>query len=63
MVGIVIKAIIGLFIWLMLPQIISKKRKLKRNTKTFFNIACFILGIAIIALAGIDLVKFLLNFN
>jgi hypothetical protein len=63
MTGIIIKAIVGLFIWLMLPQIISKRRKLKKNTKTFFKIVCFIVGIAVIAFAGIDLVKLLLNFN
>lgn len=63
MVGVIIKAIIGLFVWLMLPQIIYKQRKFKKNTKTFINIVFKIIGIAVIIFAGIDFVKLVLNFH
>jgi hypothetical protein len=61
--GIIIKALLGLFIWLVLGQILCKQLKLKKNTKTFVNIACKIVGIAIVIFAGIDLVKLLINFH
>jgi len=63
MTGIIIKVLIGLFIWLVLGQIISKQFKLKKNTKLFVNIACEIVGIAVVAFASIDLIKLLLNFR
>jgi hypothetical protein len=64
MTTIIIKALLGLFIWLVLGEILCKQFKLKKNTKTFVNIACKIVGIAVVVFAGIDLVKFLLlNFH
>jgi len=63
MTGVIFKVIIGLFIWLVLPQIICKQGKFKKNTKKFVHITCQIVGIAIIVLAGIDFVKTLLNFH
>ena len=48
MTGIIIKALIGLFIWLVLGQIICKQFKLKKNTKIFVNISCKIVGIAVV---------------
>jgi hypothetical protein len=60
--GIIIKALLGLFIWLVLGQILCKQFKLKKNTKTFVNTACKIVGIAIVIFAGIDFVKLLMNF-
>jgi len=63
MTGIIIKALLGLFIWLVLPGLIYKKRKYKKRTPQYFvNIACQIVGILIVVFAGIDLVKWLLNF-
>jgi len=58
MVGSIIKIIIGLFIWMVLPQLIYNKRKYKKNTPQFFvNISCKIVGIAIVAFAIINLVQ------
>jgi TRAP-type C4-dicarboxylate transport system permease large subunit len=63
MAGILIKTFFGLFVWLVLGQIFCKQFKLKKNTKTFVNIACKIVGILMIVYAGADLVKWLLNFK
>jgi hypothetical protein len=63
MTSAIIKIIIGLFIWMVLPRLIYKKRKYKKNTPQFFvNIACKIIGIAVIAFAIIDFVRMLLDF-
>jgi len=63
MTGIIIKALIGLFIWLVLGQIICKQFKLKKNIKIFINISCKIVGIAVVVFSSIDLIKLLLNFR
>ena len=64
MIPIIIKTIIGLFIWMVLPGLIYKKRKYKKNTPQFFVvIACKIVGIAVIVFAAIDLVRMLLSFG
>ena len=64
MTGIIIKALLGLFVWLVLPALIYKKRKYKKNTPQYFaNIACKIVGILMIVLAGINMVKWLLDFK
>jgi len=63
MTGIIIKTLLGLFVWLVLPGLIYKKRKYKKQTPQYFaNIACKIVGILMLVLAGISLVKWLLNF-
>ena len=59
MIGFIIKAIIGLFIWFMLPQIICRQGKLKKNSKTFVLITCQIIGIAIVVFVVIDSIKYL----
>ncbi len=64
MTGIIIKVLLGLFIWMVLPRLVYKKRKYKKNTPQYFvNIACKIIGIAAIVFAAIDFVKFILNYN
>jgi hypothetical protein len=63
MTGIILRAIIGLFIWLMLPQIIFKSGKFNKNTKTFVNITCRIIGIVIFVFSGIAFIKLLLNYH
>jgi hypothetical protein len=63
MIGIIIKVILGLFIWFVLPQIISNQGKRKKSIKLFINISCKIIGIAMILFAVIDSVKFLLNYH
>lgn len=63
MTGIIVKVLIGLFIWLVLGQIICKQFKLKKNTKIFVNISCKIVGIAVVVFSSIDLIKLLLNFR
>lgn len=62
MVGAVVKIVIGLFIWMVLPRLIYSKRKYQKNTPQFFvNIACKIVGIAIIAFAILSLIQALLS--
>jgi hypothetical protein len=63
MTGIIIRVLLGLFIWMVLPHLIYGKRKYKNNTAQYFAvIACKIVGIAVIVFGGLDLVKILLNF-
>jgi hypothetical protein len=62
MVSAIVKIVLGLFIWMVLPQLIFKKRKYQKNTPQFFaNIACKIVGIAIIAFAILNLIQSLLS--
>lgn len=63
MITIIIKALVGLFIWLVFGEILCKQCKLKKNAKKFVNIACKIVGIAIVVIAGIDFIRLLLNFH
>jgi|GEM_PF-2537710 len=64
MTGIIIKVILGLFIWWVLPRLIYKKRKYRKKTPQYFaHIACKIVGVAMIVFAGVDLVRLLLNFK
>jgi len=62
MITIILKAILGLFIWTVLPQTLTSKKKLKPY-KRFITIVCTGLGILILVYVGIDLIKILLNFN
>jgi hypothetical protein len=62
MVGIVVKAIIGLFVWMVLPHLFFKKRTRRKNPyKRFTFIVCSITGILIIAYSIVDLLKMLLK--
>jgi hypothetical protein len=62
MVGAIIKIIIGLFIWMVLPGLIYSKRKYQKNTPQYFvTIACKIIGIATIAFAILALLRSLLS--
>jgi uncharacterized membrane-anchored protein YhcB (DUF1043 family) len=45
----IVKIIIGLFIWMVIPRLIYNKRKYQKNTSQFFvNISCKIIGVGII---------------
>lgn len=64
MVGVIIKVLIGLFIYIALPSLIYKKRTYKKNTwQHFVNLACRIIGVVVMVYAGIDLIKLLLNIK
>ena len=64
MVGVLIKVLIGLFIYIALPSIICKKRKYTKNTwQHFVNVACRIIGVVVMVYAGFDLIKLLLNIK
>ena len=52
MTTIIIKALLGLFIWLFLPDLLIKKTKSKKRQKQFINIACMLVGILILVFAG-----------
>lgn len=59
----IIKILLGIFVWRVLPRFIINKRKYKKNMSYFFvNIVCKIIGIAMICFAVIDLVQLLLLF-
>jgi len=63
MISAIIKIIIGLFIWMVLPRLIYNKRKYQKNTPQFFvNISCKIVGIAIIVFALIEFIKSIFNY-
>jgi hypothetical protein len=58
MVAAILKIILGLFIWMVLPGLIYKKRKYKKNTPQFFvNITCKIVGIAVVAFAILNFIR------
>jgi len=62
MVGAVVKIVIGLFIWMVLPRLIYSKRKYQKNSPQFFvHISCKIIGIAIIIVAILNLIRSLLS--
>jgi hypothetical protein len=62
MAGSVVKVIIGLFIWMMLPRLIYAKRKYQKNTPQFFvNITCKIVGIAVVAFAILNFIRSILS--
>lgn len=64
MTGVIIKVLFGLFIWMVLPRLLYKKRKYKKNTSQYFAyVACKIIGIATIVFACMDFVKYILNFH
>ena len=53
MTGIVLKVIIALFIWWVLPSLIVKKKS--SLWKKWLNVVCTIVGILILVYAGVDL--------
>jgi hypothetical protein len=62
MVSFIIKVVLGLFIWMVLPGLIYGKRKYSKNTPQFFvHLACKIIGIAMIVFAVIRFIKYLFN--
>jgi len=64
MTTIILKSILGLFIWMVFPNLIfQKKSKKKAPYKRFTTIVCTGLGILILFFAAIDLIKILLNFK
>lgn len=58
MIGIVIKILLGLFVWWVLPSLLVKKKK--SPWKKFVNVACMIVGILIVGYAGYDLLQLFL---
>ena len=62
MAGIIIKLLIGLLIYIALPSLVCKKRKYRKNSwQHFVNIACKIIGVAVMVYAGFDFIIMLLN--
>lgn len=59
--GLVIKVVLGLFIWMVLPRLIYSKRKYQKNTPQFFvNISCKIIGITTIVVSVLNFIKSIL---
>jgi predicted permease len=63
MIGIVIETIIGLFVWLVLPNLFFKKVKKKNPYKKFVLVVCVIIGILVLIYAGVDLIQMLFSFE
>lgn len=64
MTGIVIKFIIGLFVWLVLPALlIPKKGRNKKQIGTFIRITSKIVAFFVIIYASLDLIRYILNFR
>jgi hypothetical protein len=62
MVGAVVKVVIGLFVWMVLPRLIYNKRKYQKNSPQFFvYLSCKIIGIAIIAFAILNFIQTILS--
>jgi len=62
MTFIVVKIIIGLFIWLLLPNLIFQKKSKKRTPyRKFTFIVCAIIGILIIVYGVKDLIEMVLE--
>jgi hypothetical protein len=62
MIGVVVKVVIGLFVWMVLPRLIYNKRKYQKNSPQYFvHISCKIIGIAIIAFAIINFIQTILS--
>ena len=62
MAGAVVKIVIGLFIWMVLPRLIYNKRKYQKNSPQFFvYISCKIIGIAIIAFTILNFLQSILK--
>jgi hypothetical protein len=62
MAGTVVKIVIGLFVWMVLPSLIYNKRKYQKNSPQFFvHISCKIIGIAIIAFTILNLLQSILK--
>jgi len=58
----IIEIIIGLFIWMALPNlIIQKKTKKKSPYKRFTTVVCAIVGILIVLFGAVMLVKYLFH--
>ena len=58
----IIEIILGLFIWLALPNLIfQKKRKKKSPYKRFATVTCAVVGILIVFWGAIDMVKSLFH--
>lgn len=58
----IFKIIIGLFIWMVLPNLIFQKNtKKKAPYKRFTTVVCTIVGILVVVLGSIDLIKSVFN--
>lgn len=57
MILIVIKVLIGLFVWWVLPSLLIKKKK--SPWKKFTTVACAICGILCLVYAAVDLFNFI----
>ncbi len=62
MIGTLIKIIIGLFIWFVLPTILQKGTKSK-PIKKFISLTCLIIGLVIIVYGVIGFLEGILNFD
>lgn len=64
MIGILIKVLFGLFVYIALPSLICKKQRYKKNTWQYFvKLACQIIGVLLICYAAFDFIKLLFNFK
>ena len=63
MTKLIISVVIGLFIWMMLPNIIYGKKKVKKQSPQHFVVlTCKIVGVAVMIAAIINFITRLINF-
>lgn len=51
----IFKIIVGLFVFLVLSDVITKRKKYNKSTKMFINLTCKIVGAVIILYSAIDI--------
>ena len=57
MIGIILKIIIALFIWWVLPSLLVKKKS--SPWKKWLNVVCAIIGVLLLIYAGVDLFRWI----
>ena len=63
MTAAIVKVIIGMFIWMVLPNLLYKKKKIKSTGPQYFVcITCKIIGIAIVVLSILNFLGTILSY-
>jgi len=60
MAGFVVKVIIALFIWWVLPSLVIKKKK--SPIKKWFSVVCAIMGILLLVFASVELIQSIIHY-
>ena len=58
----IIRIILGLFIWLYLPEFLIRRTKAEKNQKKFFVVCCTVVGTLIVIFSIFSFVNTAINF-